>query len=298
MGGNRTRGVEVTADPTEYLAALRQWWPHAKKELGPLLIDESVGMAEALMMVTPPFKRGGGGGITPQAKKVAMKTITDETQRVFKPMWKMPLSTVAHSNDFELFMSLKRARHFKEYPEPIQKLLKSRNPEVAFERLKKMFRNNPPKGGIKRLTIDSLSKQLRHAERVKGRIKVKNFNRVFYVRDHNSIKASIKLAFSDIGKMKAQWAHAAKQASGRMPSTTPVWVSSQPRMGAMAINNTKDETNPTVTLVNRIGNKYGLAQKFNVTQLAFNIRAKKLQSKLAIWLKKQIHESNTKSFRT
>lgn len=294
MGGNRTRGVEVSADPTEYLAALRQWWPHAKKELGPLLRDESVGMAEALMIVTPPFKRGGGGGLTPQARKVAMKTITDETSRVFKPMWKMPLTVVAHNNDLMDFMALKESRNFKKYPEPIQKLLKSRKPEEAYARLQKMFKYKPPKGDRKHLIIKTLTPAIRHAERVRGRLKVKNNNTVYYVREHKSIKTATKIAFNDIGKMKAQWAHAAKQAAGKAPAM-PAWVSAQPRSGAIGIDNTKDPTSPTVSLVNRIGNKYGLGQKFNVVQLAFNIRAKKLQYKLAIWLKKQIHETNAKS---
>lgn len=294
MGGNRTRGVEVTADPTEYLAALRQWWPHAKKELGPLLRDESVGMAEALMIVTPPFKRGGGGGLTPQARKVAMKTISDETNRVFKPMWKIPLSTVAHNNDLMDFMALKESRNFKQYPPIIQKLLKSRKPEEAYARLQKMFKHKPPRGNVKHEIIKSVSKAFRHAQRVNGRIKVKNHNTVYYVRERKSIKTATMEAWRDIGKMKAQWAHAAKQAAGKAPAM-PAWVSSQPRMGALGVDNTKNDINPAVTLVNRIGNKYGLGQKFNVVQLAFNIRAKKLQYKLAIWLKKQIHESNTKS---
>jgi hypothetical protein len=295
MGGTRTRSVEVECDPTEYLAALRQWWPEAKQDLGALLREESVGMAEALMIVTPPFKKGGGGGLTPQAKKVAMRTIKSETDRVFKPMWTIPLSTIAHNDDLMDFMALKESKNFKKYPPAVAKLLKSKNPDVAYEKFKRMFKHKPPSGNVKRTIIKSVSPSFRNSKRVQGRLKVKNHNEVFYVRDRSTIKSVTQTAWRDIGLMKAQWAHAAKQVAGKFPSTMPAWVSSQPRRAAGGADNTKSDATPTITLVNHIGNKYGLGAKFNVVQLAFNIRAAKLRYKLAIWLKKQINTSNAKT---
>ena len=157
-----------------------------------------------------------------------------------------------------------------------------------------MFRRAPV-GGIKRTIIKNVSPTFRNSKRVNGRLKVKNHSEVFYVRERSSIKEATLKAYRDIGLMKAQWAHAAMKAGGKFPSSTPVWVSSQPSRGALGTDNTKSDAQPSVILVNQIGNKYGLGSKFNVVQLAFNIRAAKLRYKLAIWLKKQINDSNRKT---
>lgn len=282
-----TSAGTVNVDATGYLAALRGWWPKAKKTLPELLAEEGNLMAEALMMFTPPFAAGGGGGLRPGARARAAKVIESETKRVFRPLWEIPMNVIAHADDLSMFLKLKAAGRFKGKSDLMRKLLKDKDPADAYARLQRLMKNRPPTGNPLRTVAPSINKETRNRERVKGRLKMSNHNKVFYLENARSIKDANAAVQKDIGMMKAQWAYAARQVSGKLPRLTPKWCLSQPSFAAKGKNDLNNNVSPTLTFTNLVGNRWHLGDKFNTVQAAFNLREKKLFAKLKGWSAKQ-----------
>jgi hypothetical protein len=288
MGGGATGAVGVQVDTSGYLAALRAWWPNAKMGLGELMKSEANLMAEALMMFTPPFGAGGGKGLSGGAKNRAQRIIASESKRVFRPMWEVPMNVVAHSDDLFTFMLVRSAGRFRKRSPLVRKLLRDKDPDKAFEVLKRIYKNRPPSGNPQRIIQrGALSKDFRNQFRVNGRVMMKaSKNQVYYLENYN-VKDIDRQVWLDIGKMKAQWAYAAAAVSGSMPTRTPEWVRRHSKYAAKGVNRLADMDNPSLELVNGVANKYNLGSKFNVVQEAFNVREKKLVARLKSYISDQ-----------
>lgn len=295
MTGNLSGSAGLTnasVNSDGLVSALRQWWGMAHPDLEKTMKDEVGLLAKALIIFTPPFAPGGGGGLSRAAFNNSKRRIYRETEIVFKPLWKIPSVEIAKRDDFAIFQAVRKMK-IRKRNEPggargpvMQSFYRDKDPLNGFLRMQRMFKNKSPSPNTERRVINSASYGLRGNQRVRGRITGEK-KITYFVEQEDSIKASAEPAIARIGRMKSGWNDAAFAITSKPVTDVPDWISRHSGTGT-GLNNLSNTFEPSAELRNFKGNIWNLADYFNTVQKAFDLREKNLQKKIKSYLAEQV----------